>query len=189
MGAYRKFSDTWRRVTAPAALGVLDGLGGVDGRFALGEQRAEGAPKASKIEAKAGANAGYTPPKPPKASKVLRYQRTFFALEARCPEHVDYDRWQEAIADGKRFLATWGAQAEALGWTSANLFCLHTPPEQPHPSYSRLSRYDYIGLCWLLQGRCVTVLTEASALIENPATGTTTLFRKNQPSSIGAARR
>ena len=32
---------------------------------------------------------------------------------------------------------------------------LHDPPAVPHPSYSRLSRYDCTGLVWLLQGpRC-----------------------------------
>jgi hypothetical protein len=94
-------------------------------------------------------------------------------------------RWKRAIEDGREFLATWGKQAEALGWTSADLFGLHTPPENPHPSYDRLSRYDYIGLCWLLQGRRVTVLTEASALVENTATGSTSLFRKNNRPALG----
>ena len=56
---------------------------------------------------------------------------------------------------------------------------------RPHPSYNRLSRYDYSGLCWLLEGRSVTVLTETSALVENPATGTTTLFRKNHRPALG----
>ena len=40
-------------------------------------------------------------------------------LEARCPELVDSSSWQHSIEDGRRFLAHWGEQAEALGWTSA----------------------------------------------------------------------
>jgi hypothetical protein len=81
-----------------------------------------------------------------------RFGRTFSALEARCPDHVSPMRWEQAVEDGRRFLATWGSQAEALGWTPADLFGLHKPPERPHPSYNRLSRYDCTGLCWLLQG-------------------------------------
>ena len=52
--------------------------------------------------------------------------------------------------------------------TSADLFGLHTPPAKPHPSYSRLSRYDATGLCWLLQGRPVVVLTTDTAAIREP---------------------
>jgi len=103
-------------------------------------------------------------------------------LEARCPDHVPVERWQQAVEDGKRFLAKWGEQAEALGWTSADLFGLHQPPEQPHPSYNRLSRYDWAGLIWLLKGRPVVALTETTAAIENP-TGTITTYRRfNKPS-------
>jgi hypothetical protein len=112
-----------------------------------------------------------------------RFGRTFSALEARCPDHVPPLRWQQAVEDGRRFLATWGSQAEAMGWTSADLFGLHTPPAKPHPSYSRLSRYDATGLCWLLQGRPVVALSDTTATIRNPKTGTITTYRRfNKPS-------
>ena len=62
-----------------------------------------------------------------------RFGRTFAVLESRCPDHVDVARWQQCIEDGRRFLATWGDQAQALGWTSADLFGLHKPPDKPHP--------------------------------------------------------
>src|SRR5262245_51346501 len=114
-----------------------------------------------------------------------RFGRTYTALEERCPDDVDVARWQQCVADGRAFLATWSEQAQALGWTSADLFGLHPVPEKPHPSYNRLSRYDWNGLCWLLEGRRVTVLTEATALIENPDTGSTTLFRKNHRPALG----
>src|SRR5260221_7026398 len=78
-----------------------------------------------------------------------------------------------------------GEQAQALGWTSADLFGLHTPPEQPHPSYRRLSRYDCTGLVWLLEGREVVALTEATAAIENPATGSITTYRKDNKPALG----
>jgi hypothetical protein len=98
------------------------------------------------------------------------------------PALVDVTRWRQCVEDGKRFLAKWGEQAEALGWTSADLFGLHQPPEQPHPSYNRLSRYDWAGLIWLLEGRPVVALTETTAAIENP-TGTITTYRRfNKPS-------
>src|SRR5262249_58196227 len=121
----------------------------------------------------------------PPFGRISRFSRTLRVLESRCPGHIDIARWQQCVEDGRRFLATWGSQAEALGWTSADLFGLAPVPASPHPSFSRLSRYDHNGLCWLLEGRCVTVLTEATAMIENVATGTTTLFRKNHRPALG----
>jgi hypothetical protein len=85
------------------------------------------------------------------------------------------------IEDARAFLAKWGRQAEALGWTARDLVGLHQPPAKPHPSYSRLSRYDHTGLVWLLQGRSVLALTDSTAAIEN-ATGAITIYRRfNKP--------
>jgi hypothetical protein len=111
--------------------------------------------------------------------------RTFAALEARCPEYVDRDRWQQCITDGRAFLTTWGSQAEALGWDARSLFGLHKPPDLPHPSYRRLSRYDATGLVWLLEGREVVALTEATATIRNPTTGTITTYRRHLKPALG----
>jgi len=119
--------------------------------------------------------------KRPPFGRFGRFGRSFSALEARCPDHVPVERWEQAVEDGKRFLAKWGTQAEALGWTSADLFGLAPVPEQPHPSYRRLSRYDCTGLIWLLQGRPVVALTEATAAIENPTGNITTYRRFNKP--------
>jgi hypothetical protein len=112
------------------------------------------------------------------------YARALAALEARCPDCVPADRWQQAVEDGKRFLARWGKQAAALGWTARDLFGLHTPPENPHPSYSRLSRYDCTGLIWLLQGRRVTAMTESTARIGG-ATGNDTTYRRHNLGPLG----
>ena len=112
-----------------------------------------------------------------------RYGRTMAALEARCPDLVPADRWQLAVDDGRRFLARWGDQAEALGWTARDLFGLHTP-EKPHPSYGRLSRYDETGLIWLLEGRPVVALTEATAAIQNP-TAAITVYRRFDKPALG----
>jgi hypothetical protein len=79
------------------------------------------------------------------------------------------------------FLARWGGQAEALGWTAKDLFGLQTPPD---PSYSRLSRYDETGLIWLLYGREVVALTEATVAIQNP-TGAITIYRRHNKPALG----
>jgi hypothetical protein len=113
-----------------------------------------------------------------------RFCRTLSALEARCPDLVPDAHWQAAVEDGRRFLARWGEQAEALGWTAKDLFGLHTPPEKPHPSYSRLSRYDETGLIWLLQERPVVALTETTAAIQNP-TGAITIYRRHNRPALG----
>jgi hypothetical protein len=105
-------------------------------------------------------------------------------LEARRPELVPVDRWQQAVADGRHFLAHWGEQAEALNWTARDLFGLHQPAEKPHPSYSRLSRYDETGLVWLLQGRRVLALTEATAAIQG-ATSAVTIYRRFRKPALG----
>jgi hypothetical protein len=113
-----------------------------------------------------------------------RLGRTYAALTALSPKHVPADRWQQAVQDGRRFLAKWGAQAVALGWTPRDLFGLHKSPDQPHPSYRRLSRYDETGLIWLLQGRPVVALTAATAAIENP-TGAITVYRRYDNPALG----
>jgi hypothetical protein len=113
-----------------------------------------------------------------------RYGRVVAALEAACPDHVPVDRWQAAVEDGRRFLARWGEQAEALGWTARDLFGLHMPPENPRPSYARLSRYDETGLIWLLRGREVIALTEATAAIQG-STGATTIYRRHNKPALG----
>jgi hypothetical protein len=116
--------------------------------------------------------------------RLNRFCRTFAALEARCPDHAPVERWRLAVDDGRVFLTRWGEQAEALGWTAKDLFGLQTPPEKPHPSYSRLSRYDEIGLIWLLCGREVVALTEATAAIQNP-TGAITIYRRHNKPALG----
>jgi hypothetical protein len=113
-----------------------------------------------------------------------RFGRTLSALEARCPDHIETGRWHQAVEDSRRFLARWGKQAEALGWTSRDLFGLHKPPDRPHPSYRRLSRYDETGLIWLLGGREVVALTEATAAIQS-STGAITTYRRHNKPALG----
>jgi hypothetical protein len=120
----------------------------------------------------------------PPFGRLNRFCRTFATLETGCPELVPVDRWQAAVDDGRRFLARWGEQAEALGWTSHDLFGLHTPPAAAHPSYSRLSRYDETGLIWVLRGRPVVALTTATAAIESP-TGAVAIYRRHNKPALG----
>jgi hypothetical protein len=113
--------------------------------------------------------------------RLNRFCRTLQALERSCPDHVDVADWQKAVDDARHFLAHWGEQAEALNWTVRDLFGLHKPPDTPAPSYRRLSRYDETGLFWLLRGRPVVALTEATAAIQNPTGNVTTYRRQNKP--------
>ena len=112
-------------------------------------------------------------------------QSEFDTLERRCPDFIDAERWRQGVEDGRQFLATWGEQAQAFGWTARELFGLHTPPERPAASYSRLSRYDETGLIWLLRGRPVIALTETIAAIQ----GATAVLTQAQQTELGAAGR
>ncbi len=108
------------------------------------------------------------------------YGDVFGALCDKCPEHVEPARWQEAVEDGRQFLASWGAQAHTLGWTARDLFGLHMPPERPAANYSRLSRYDETGVVWLLRGHPVIALTETIAAIQG-ATAVVAYRKLNKP--------
>jgi len=122
--------------------------------------------------------------KSPPFGRLGRFGRTLEALESRCPDYVPGDHWQQAVEDGRRFLAQWGEQAEALGWTARNLFGLAPAPDKPHPAYRRLSRYDETGLIWLLRGRQVLALTETTAAVQN-STGTVTVCRRHNKPALG----
>jgi hypothetical protein len=113
-----------------------------------------------------------------------RFDSIFPALQSCCPGHVPVARWQLAVDDGRAFLTRWGDQAEALGWTARDLFGLIAVPEHAKPSFNRLSRYDEIGLIWLLCGRRVVALTEASAAIQNP-TGAITIYPRHNKPALG----
>jgi hypothetical protein len=121
-------------------------------------------------------------------SQVGRSQKPFAddlaVLERRCPDTIEQQHWQQAVEDGRRLLATWGEQLVALGWTSDELFGLHEPPSNPHPSYNRLSRYDCAGLVWLLRGNPVVALTENTAAIRHKP-GSITNYRKLNKPGLG----
>jgi hypothetical protein len=116
--------------------------------------------------------------------QATRYRKVFGVLQLKPPALIPLARWRQCVEDGRRFLAKWGEQAEALGWSSADLFALYQPAK-PHPCYSRLSRYDATGLIWLLEGREVIALTADTATIKNPVSGAITVFRKNNRPAYG----
>ena len=78
-----------------------------------------------------------------------------------------------------------GQDSRRARLTPADVFGLHKPPAEPHPSYSRLSRYDCTGVVWLLQGKTVIALTADTATIRNPTTGNVTVYRKNNRPALG----
>ena len=79
--------------------------------------------------------------------RALPYGRVFSTLCERCPTHIEPARWQQAASDGQRFLAEWGEQAGALGWTARDIFGLHEAPTNPHPTSQRVTRYFHdLGL-------------------------------------------
>jgi hypothetical protein len=113
-----------------------------------------------------------------------RFGHVFEILRSRCPDWVPVDRWQQCVEDGKRFFAQWGGHAEVFDWTARDLFGLAPVPENPRPSYRRLSRYDETGLIWLLEGCEVLALTANTATIRRPS-GSTTTYRKNNTPAFG----
>ena len=64
------------------------------------------------------------------------YDLVFAVLRKRCPAHIEPVRWRQVMEDGERFLAEWGDQAKALGWTSRDLFWAARGPYQPAPYVS-----------------------------------------------------
>jgi hypothetical protein len=158
MSAYRKFSEAPTVATVATVADVPSRLG---------------RPKSHPTPATVATPATVSP-----------LDRTLWALEAGLPHLVPAERWRGAVEDGRRFLAQWGEQAEALGWTSRDLFGLHKPPDKPAPSYRRLSRYDGTGLIWLLYGRPVMALTADTAAIMNP-TGNVTVYRRYNKAGLG----
>jgi hypothetical protein len=73
----------------------------------------------------------------------------FSAIERQCSDLVSVADWQRALGDGHR--AAWA-------------------------EYHRLSRYDVIGLIWLLHGRPVVALT-ADRVVIGTAGGGVTFYR------------
>ena len=109
------------------------------------------------------------------------YSRVLESLRSECPALIEHEAWQQAVADAEAFLAKWGEQGKALGWTARDLFGLQPAPERPAASFRRLARYDHTGLVWLLHGRPVVALTAETAAIQTPSGGILTYRKNNKP--------
>jgi hypothetical protein len=129
-------------------------------------------------------NLQYLPKRDYEGPGDFPYATALVALSARCPAYIPEDSWRQAVEDGRRFLAAWGEQAQAFGWTTRDLFGLHTPPGRPPASYRRLARYDETGLIWLLHGRPVLKMTANSAAIRT-ASGGSVVYRKDNKPALG----
>ncbi|MFC2248560.1 hypothetical protein ACETRX_02930 [Labrys portucalensis] len=106
-------------------------------------------------------------PMPAALARAPSYTGPFadeFAALLRANPTPDPRRWEQAKQDAAEFLADWGDEAAGLGWTAKDLFGLH--PVAP------LTRYDVMGLIWLLNGKEVKAITERTAAI-----GATTFYR------------
>jgi hypothetical protein len=124
--------------------------------------------------------------------EVGRYKRTFAHLELRRPAYIEETRWRQCITDGRAFLRQWGETAQRLNWSSRDLFGLIPVPSDAKPSFSRLSRYDQLGLCWTLEGRGkVVALTAEAAVIHTSTDATLTYYRHGRPAygPVAIARR
>jgi hypothetical protein len=92
------------------------------------------------------------------------YSEGLAHLEACCPDNVDNERWQKACDDARRFLASRGTDAAALGWLACDLF-----------DYS--PRWDLRGLVWFLHGNAVSELDATSAAFITPS-GSRLVYRR-----------
>jgi hypothetical protein len=97
---------------------------------------------------------------------------------ARPPCDIPPARWLRFIDDCGRFIDDgWAPCAEALGWTSLDLFgCNRAKP---------FSRINHAGLLWLLNGRKLLALGPNAATIATASGGKLT-FRKcaNEPGRV-----
>jgi hypothetical protein len=77
---------------------------------------------------------------------------------SRPPPGLIERRRRQALDDAGRFLDRWGKRACELGWSAADLFAVYPQALDARP--------DMQGLCWLLEGRSVVVMTAETAVSE-----------------------
>ena len=111
-----------------------------------------------------------------------RYAIVLAKLVSDCPQLIEPKAWQQAVADAQAFLARWGTQAAALGWTARELLpAFIRCRNRPAAASRRLARYDCAGLLWLLRGRPVVALTAETAAIQTASDGILTYRKNNKP--------
>lgn len=95
---------------------------------------------------------------------------TMAARETRPPKGYRPDDWRAFLRDALAFVETWGAEAEALGWSDLAAFGVH--PEAPAANYAAM------GLVPMLRGASVTSLAEDRAETRRGARGSVLVFRR-----------
>lgn len=90
------------------------------------------------------------------------YAEAFAHLQCDIHPDIPRSRRKLAVEDGGHFLDRWASEALRLGWSAESLFGHHlTVP---------LSRFDHLGLIWILRGRRVTALGTTWAQLDNGLT-------------------
>jgi hypothetical protein len=86
------------------------------------------------------------------------------------PDSVSDRAWQTTIADAEALIDLWGADLEALGWSTLEIFGTNDNP--------RARRLDRVGLLDLLEGRAVLAVTATHASIRATARDVTRFDRR-----------
>ena len=93
-----------------------------------------------------------------------------------CPGRMRPERWRQAIFDAHQFLARWGAQAAALGWSTLDVFGAH--PTRP------VERLDCAGLIILLHGDELLAFTADTARTRRRNGAILTYYRRPRPEAV-----
>ena len=122
-------------------------------------------------------------------SQFARSQRPYATRSSRSRKFAARIMWIRPVGGSRSRTgsALWacGASRPSLWLDRSRPVRPPHAPANPHPSYSRLSRYDATGFVWLLQGRPVVALTVTTAAIESPRTGSVPIYRKHNKPGYG----
>jgi hypothetical protein len=119
----------------------------------------------------------FSDPRPSNGSKIVEWRIGVERLARRpAPWQFNPGDWREIVDASGAFLREWGEQAEALGWTTLDLFGCH--PTAP------AGRHDGGGLAlYIGQGR-VTALDASSATIDRKSGARLTFWRSPTDGAI-----
>jgi|APSaa5957512535_1039671.scaffolds.fasta_scaffold117459_1 hypothetical protein len=102
-----------------------------------------------------------------------------FARFCTMPRHPDFSeqRWQCLIDDAGRFLDRWAVQVAAMGWTTLEVFGVHSGKPDV--------RIDLKGLVPCIGGREVIAVSADSATIQTPSGARQRIFKRLEKQSLG----
>ena len=91
-------------------------------------------------------------------------------LKRRDPvDWLSHEQWRGLLSDAENFLIRWGSAAHLLGWTSLDLFGVH--------SIAPAARFDVMGLIPILNGAEVLALTSQTATMRRVSGAVLTFHR------------